>query len=54
MMGVLMALGWLLLTLRTSHLTYGKHTVFPASRFGATTSDEVTTVPARSWRCDVR
>ena len=40
--------------LQTSHLTYGKHTVFPASRFGATTSDEVTTVPARSWRCDVR
>ena len=40
--------------LRTSHLTYGKHTVFPASRFGAATSDEVTTVPSRSWRCDVR
>ena len=28
--------------LRTSHLTYGKHTVFPASRFGASTSNEVT------------
>lgn len=40
--------------LRTSHLTYGKHTVFPASRFGAATSDEVSTVPSRSWRCDVR
>ena len=28
--------------------------VFPASRFGAATSDEVSTVPSRSWRCDVR